>query len=65
MYAISDNNPGREEVNWINSSKNVTVDWPFMMSRICPWKITVHVIYFAFLLSFRYENIDKHEHAVY
>ena len=26
MYAISDNNPGREEVNWINWSKNVTVD---------------------------------------
>ena len=36
MYAISDNNPGREEVNWINSSKNVTVDRSFMMFRICP-----------------------------
>ena len=36
IYAISDNNPGIEEVNWINSSKNVTVDRPFMMFRICP-----------------------------
>ena len=58
MYAI-DNNPGREEVNWINSSENVTVDRLFMMFRICPRKTTVHVIYFAFLLSFGYENIDK------
>ena len=58
MYAI-DNNPGREKVNWINSSKNITADWPFMMFRIRPSKITVHVIYFAFLLSFGYENIDK------
>ena len=36
MYAINDNNPGREEVNWINSSKNTAVDWPSMMFRICP-----------------------------
>ena len=26
----------RDKVCWINSSKNVTDDWPFMMFRICP-----------------------------